>query len=228
MIDNDCLEKIKDIVSEEVPESDFSLFKSIGIFGSAALPFIRKPRDADVHCFISNDVDFATYHNAPFRLRERLRNEVSGIFANVAIHREDEYVQKDKPQLYADARKRHQLSIIRTYAYQFSPSLIINLHGDAFQNLGGIDVIGKDRDVYLKQLMWELESGRVGAWVKAHGRTKGLYHFLCGIYMVENGSHDLTDEQIANVNIAHDCADGWEELYEWTKDELRGLTDEKK
>lgn len=228
MIDNDCLEKIKDIVSEEVPESDFSLFKSIGIFGSAALPFIRKPRDADVHCFISKDVDFVTYHNAPFRLRERLRNEVSGIFANVAIHREDEYARDGQQQIHDEVRKMRPPHIFRTYAYQFSPSLIINLHGDASQYLGGIDVLGKDRDVYLKNLKWELESGRVGEWISAHGRTKGLYHFLCGIYMVENGSHELTDEQIANVNIAHDCADGWEELYEWVKDELRRLTDGEK
>ena len=36
---------------------------------------------------------------------------------------------------------------------------------------------------------------------------KFLYHILTGIYMIQNNSYELTEEQIENINIVHDMED---------------------
>ena len=57
----------------------------------------------------------------------------------------------------------------------------------------------------------------------AFRRGKRLYHALIGIYFIDNNAYDLTEEQIKNVNIAHDMKEGFEDLWEWAKQRLEEL-----
>lgn len=41
---------------------------------------------------------------------------------------------------------------------------------------------------------------------------KRWYHILRGIYILQNNSYDVTDEQKKEINILHDLSDGWENI----------------
>jgi hypothetical protein len=48
---------------------------------------------------------------------------------------------------------------------------------------------------------------------------KFWYHILTGIYMLENGKYELTEEQIANVRLCH-ARKMTEEIYEFIQSKL--------
>lgn len=49
--------------------------------------------------------------------------------------------------------------------------------------------------------------------------TKKWYHILTGIYIIENGKYELTDEQIANVQLCHD-RQMTQEIYDFIQSKL--------
>ena len=50
-------------------------------------------------------------------------------------------------------------------------------------------------------------------------KHKFWYHVLTGIYMLDNGTYDLTDEQIEKINICHD-KQMTEEIYNYIQERL--------
>lgn len=50
--------------------------------------------------------------------------------------------------------------------------------------------------------------------------SKQWYHILTGIYMIQNGSYELTDEQKHNIQMCHDKR-MTPELFEWIQEQLQ-------
>ena len=76
------------------------------------------------------------------------------------------------------------------------------------------DVIGDDRGLYrliAAQAIGRIESGRIN--------PKRLYQVVRGLYVMENGSYELTAEQAADVQALHDCdAEAYARLLPWAKE----------
>lgn len=51
-------------------------------------------------------------------------------------------------------------------------------------------------------------------------KYKHWYHILTGIYLIENGKYELTDEQIANIRLCHD-RQMTQEIYEYIQETLK-------
>lgn len=51
------------------------------------------------------------------------------------------------------------------------------------------------------------------------GTVKRWYHVLAGLYVIENGGYDFTEEQIENIRLLHD-RQGTVELYDYIKKKL--------
>ena len=217
--------KVKNILN------DFDLTNVLAIYlsGSYSLGFIKNCDDIDIHCFTKNAMDRKDRQDLVNSIRAKLKEEFD-FSVSFIWHFEDEYTGANAVRLSKDLKDRKtQKLALRTYAYEFNPKFRTILYGSAEDYLGGFDILGKDKEDYLANLKYDTTSESFLHQMErnANGRTKRLYHILCGIYMIENNSYELTEEQIKNVNIAHDKTDGWEELYEWAKNELEKLTDEK-
>lgn len=219
----ELINKLKEIINT----FDLTHIKCMCISGSYSLDFIKECSDVDIHCFIDKDYLDETRLEIINPLREKCKEEI-GDFISIVVHPDDDYIGTKTVRLFKDFtdRKTQRISL-RTYAYEFNSHFYINLYGDAENYLGRFDILGKDKEDYLANLKYDTTSESFLHQVERFGRTKRLYHILCGIYMIENNSYELTEEQIKNVNIAHDKTDGWEELYEWAKNELEKLTNEK-
>ena len=50
--------------------------------------------------------------------------------------------------------------------------------------------------------------------------SKQWYHILTGIYLIQNGSYDLTYEQKHNIQMCHDKR-MTSELFEWIQEQLQ-------
>ena len=213
MIDNDTINRLKEILSEY----DMEGITAVSVDGSACLPFIDDTNDVDIHAFI-NKAQFERRTDALREAKKAVRNE----FPNVAIicHWDDRFTGGIN-RLDEMTDFRSQTCSLPSYVYQSHFAKII--YGEKKDIFGDIDILGKDKNDYLSNLKYEINCDGFKKQMKKTGRTKRLYHVLCGIYFIENGSYELTEEQKKNVNIAHDKTDGWEGLYEWAKEELEKL-----
>jgi hypothetical protein len=215
------LERFNKILSE----CDLTYIRCICLAGSYSLPFIENPHDIDIHCFVKKEWA-GKFREPVLPIRLKAREEI-GDFVSVVPHWEDEYTGENAVRLFSDITDFvHQRCSLRTYVYEFIPEYCPSIYGDAQEVLGGIDILGKDKEDYLKNLKWELTSQSFLKQMEKTNRTRRLYHVLCGIYFIENNSYELTEEQKKNVNIAHDKTDGWEGLYEWAKEEIERLCSE--
>lgn len=216
----ELINKLKEIINS----FDLAYVRYICLTGSYSLGFIKNCSDIDIDCFIEKEHFRETYNRIITPLRQKCKEEI-GEFVGIIVHPDDYYTGPQIVKLFKDRIdvKKQQVSL-KTYAYEFNPYFCVDLYGEMQDCLGGFDILGKDKEDYLTNLKYDITSEIFLHQVERFGRTKRLYHILCGIYMIENNSYELTEEQIKNVNIAHDKADGWEELYEWAKNELEKLT----
>ena len=213
MIGNEILDKLKEILGEY----DMEGITAVSVDGSACLPFINNSNDVDIHAFINKD-KFEKRTDALREAKKAVRNE----FPNVAIicHWDNRFTD-GITRLDDMTDFLHQTCSLPSYVYQSHFAKII--YGEKKSIFGDIDILGKDKSDYLSNLKYEINCDGFKKQMKKTGRTKRLYHVLCGIYFIENNSYELTEEQKKNVNIAHDKTDGWEGLYEWAKEELEKL-----
>lgn len=214
MIDEELLNEIKTVFDE----ADKTYIRFASLDGSACLPFINDPDDLDIHCFIDESFDGKPY-KAIEGLKSVIRERVGDNVAVIA-YRQGRYT-KGVRRTEDITDWATQTPALPTFAYQFNFS--IPLCGEKEAAFGDIDILGKDKADYLANLKHEINCESFDRQRQRTGRTKRLYHVLCGIYFIENNSYELTEEQKKNVNIAHDKTDGWEGLYEWAKEELEKL-----
>ena len=76
------------------------------------------------------------------------------------------------------------------------------------------DIINKDREEYIQILLNTIEN------FKKHPRktNKRYYQILMGIFILENNSYELNEEQIKIINEVHDQADGYEKHLQIVED----------
>lgn len=158
-------------------------------------------------------------------LRSALQNNI-GKNVSVIYYRLDDYYtifNIETPKEFDKDNIRKYANIISN---MFMQKYIIPIKDDlGYLNSGysPFDIIHSDPSKFLNISRMYLNSTEFKSLLKRYGRAKILYKILCGIYFIENGSFDLTDEQKRNINIVHDKLNGYEELYQWCLSELNKL-----
>lgn len=193
------------------------MLESIIIGGSSNLSYINNAHDIDIY------VTFITRENVRDKMNSllKLQQEVKAIedkimilphFLEVTQHWYDE----TSPISEALSRRAE----LPGYAYIFRYDGI--LCGEDTVGIKNIDVLTEPtRSRYIKSLKKYV--ARVKEVFNDRGwYEKSIYHLLTGIYILQNNSYDLTEEQIANINLAHDkqCT---HELYEFVITEIDKL-----
>lgn len=210
MLDDILLLKVQDAISSFDNTNIASAFFS----GSATLPFINSPHDFDLLVFVKKDS--AVPPN--FYVRP-LRQALLSLDSRISLlPRWEDYFVDDRASLYFSREqfKRHIHCILPPAAYIHSFTKdVFGAPSSSVLPPGGLDVLTTHRDIYIRNLKEYYLSASFEDDVKRFKRVKSIYYGLCGVYFLMNNSYTLTDEQIRNVNIAHDRADGWEGLYSW-------------
>ena len=208
-------QKLKKILKEFYDsKKDDIAFIFLG--GSACLSYITSAHDLDIYVVynkVSSSKNRKEDREELIELREKLRE----IEPRVAlIH---QYV--DVLNFWKTGTLNQECGInyvLPTYVYQ-TPNYEIICGEDVIdiKSLNIFDI--RDRFVQsLKDFMSRIDF----YYEKDKVIIKAIYHTLTGLYMLENNSYELTQEQIENINQAHDgnCT---KELYDWVKEELEKL-----
>jgi hypothetical protein len=217
MIDDALLDSVKN----EIRSFGVDHIRCAFFAGSCTYPFIRSPNDKDLLVFMKR-----TCPDDKLVYARPLKRKIKEIDPSISvIVRYDDYYTNDQAKLDVsdvhDARTAHCI----LPAGAFSTIFAVDVFGENRKVLppGGIDILTTHRKQYLSNLKYMYDPDRYADMMKEYGRMKNLYYALAGIYFMQNGAYSLTEDQIRNVNIAHDCADGWEELYEWVLSYLKDL-----
>lgn len=191
-----------------VESIDLPFVTHVLIGGSAVRPFIDRPGDVDVLAFVRDDCPGGRLSYAR-PLREALAG-IRGARVNLVT---------------ASASEPYRKKDMRPNAFSINRKTLICLKGDIDELFpeGDFDVLHEDRAAYVECLKRFMASARLRRQIERFGRVKCVYEALAGAYFLRNGACELTEKQRRDVNILHDCADGWEELYGRIGEELRFL-----
>lgn len=96
---------------------------------------------------------------------------------------------------------------IRIYAYQYH--FLEPVYGDIFQNF---DIFQRSKEYKKRMIDYSLHH-------ENDLKLKQWYHILTGIYMLQNGEYNLTDEQIKNVRLCH-SRQMTQEIYDYIQQQL--------
>lgn len=206
-------------IKEFILSQDTSGIVAVEISGSSILPFIDEPHDIDIIVFAEGMfVSDRFRRSKPLAeaLRSRFGKRLSVITKPYKTP-EGMFDEELSKHLNDPASPEKALWYLR---YFYSPDSHVMLKGTFPQKLIDIVHSQQDRRDYLEAADYYLHSKAFAKARAKFGRVKGVYRMLCALYFIENGKYELTDEQKRNVNIAHDCADGWEEMYEYVKNWL--------
>lgn len=194
-------------ILREFYEENKDIVDFIFIGGSKCLSYIQNPNDIDVF------VVFKTLQNpkARFGKIHQLSAEIKKIYENVSVlpqFKETFNYWLDESNYDEEHPTKMRFPI---YVYMARD----------FQIVCGSDSVGiKNYDVL------EHKTRYISA-LKAAAETFNytFYRLLIGLYIIKNNSYELTQEQIANVNVAHDRQDEDKilELYNWAKSEIQKL-----
>lgn len=178
-IQQDVLDKIKDLY---LYIQDYVI--SVVLGGSYTLDYIFNRDDIDIFYICKNDekckdalLKYAQWRQLGDNKEFKYKHKISILFYTI-----DMYDQK---------------MIDRPWIYLFNFQIV--LHGKYRPQY---DILSQKEDykkVLRKALNYVIE------YKEKEGKYhKWIYHILSGIYMMENNSYELTNEQIEDVNICHD------------------------
>lgn len=221
MLNKDIIYQIKNIVEE----NNTKYTPLIYISGSSTIPFINNPHDIDVVAYLSNGLSINNIWEYEWILRSALQNNI-GKKVSVIYYKLDDYYTIFDIRTSKECDKDHVRKYGNVISNMFMQKYIIPIKDDlGYLNSGysPFDIIHSDPINFLNMSKIYLNSTEFKSLLKRYGRAKILYKILCGIYFIENGSFDLTDEQKRNINIVHDRLNGYEELYQWCLRELSKL-----
>ena len=221
MLNKDTIYQIKNIVKE----SNTKYTPLIYISGSSTLPFINNPHDIDVIAYLSDDLSMNNVWEYKWTLRSALQNNI-GKNVSVIYYRLDDYYTIFDIEAPKECDKDHVQKYANIISNMFMQKYIIPIKDDlGYLNpeYSPFDIIHSDPNKFLNISRVYLNSTEFKSLLKRYGRAKILYKVLCGIYFIENGSFDLTNEQKRNINIVHDKLNGYEELYQWCLIKLNKL-----
>ena len=204
-MDAQSIKLIKQYVEQYIENADLREIIAVVLVGSSSITCINNPHDIDVCVCVSPTVERRTRYVAG--LRAALQADVSPKIS-VLTRIPDEWYEAG--------------GLLKTYAFQSLPRFAINIVGDVRELAPPekVDVL-MNKDKYINSLKHYWFSEHMEKHIRKYGRLKALYLALLVVYFIDNNSYELTDEQRRNVNIAHDLADGWEELHDWFINKLK-------
>ena len=205
-------EKITEFYNQHKDDIEYII-----IGGSSNLPYINNAHDVDVYVTFKNRENIGEKMQYLLGLQQEMKQLDERVmiiphFIAVDKHWYDEsvFVQKE-------LERRAELP---AYAYLFRYDDVIC--GNDNVDKKSIDIlIEPTRSRYIESL--KRATVKVKEYYNKKQRySKIIYHLLTGIYILQNNSYDLTKEQIANINLAHDkqCTP---ELYEFAMSEIEKL-----
>lgn len=167
--------------------------------GSSSLPWIKNKHDYDV-----------------------------AIIFKSKLHRHEIDSDKDVRLQFNNLKKELNVKYSISLLSRFEDSLINrawNYQNHYFQVLIGDIPFDYSYDIFNREYVNILKSNFEyvsNEYQDKNQIPKFLYHILTGIYMIQNNSYELTEEQIENINIVHDMEDKEkiEELFNYCKEWL--------
>lgn len=185
---------------------------SIFIAGSYLLPYIKNKHDIDL---------FVTFDTS-FKLRDIRSDEY-------VIKIRDEIKQKYNAMLMI--RYHDTINVRDTFMISYTSPYYAKNALFGTNNLIEYDVLS-NKIKYIKEFYSYLDY-----YDSLNPDTdlylyKRLYHIITGMYMFQNNSYDLTEEQIKNINIIHDCQDKdkilelYSEIKKWITKEMEEVADD--
>lgn len=162
--------------------------KAIYLGGSHVDKYIKNYHDIDLICFGELPIDMC-------HIRRR-----------IGIYQQRHEINKNIDLIQV----RNKLNEEHDYG-SYINKMMIKLIGEDIQF--NFDIINKDRQEYiniLKETVKKLEVGKIK-------NQKRWYQVARGLFILQNNSYDLTDEQAKIVNEIHDQVDGWEKYREELK-----------
>jgi hypothetical protein len=188
-----------------IEKANLSGVLAVAVVGSSTLPYIINPRDIDVCVYINPTVERRTRYVAG--LRAALKTDVN---PNISL------ITRAPVNWWETG------GLLKTHAFLNLPRFAVNVIGNISEMVPPEEVdVFANKDKYIESLKRYWLGEDVEEHIRKYGRLKSLYQALLVVYFLDNNSYELTDEQKKNVNIAHDCADGWEELHEWLTNRLK-------
>lgn len=102
---------------------------------------------------------------------------------------------------------------MRIYAYQYR--FLKPIYGEDFPTYDVLEHIPEYKEMLI----------RCGLDCEFNPYRKRWYHILTGIYLIQNGSYELTEEQAANVRLCHD-RQMTQEIYNYIQEKLTEYKEE--
>lgn len=207
----------------------FTHVESIVCGGSQCLPYIKNNRDVDLFVYFPNN-----YY--PFNKRTLAQKvEVDAIVLAIKTRLIDKFHLLSITVCSRPIRRLTQITDINEW--HLSRDCFIDLYQNPYVIVLYKNIDTKinrddapkffstmDKQIYIESIRWLMQErpNKFNDNINPQHRTKYLYHILVGLYSLKNNSlTQFTEEQIKNINIAHDCTDGYEELWKWAKRELK-------
>ena len=189
----------------------------IEIGGSSNLSYIENKHDIDVFVIFKDNTNRKEKMHKIFNLIRTLKDinvNVSVLARTSEIHRH--YVD----ETYQTETQKQNLLRFPVYAYLFKDIDIVC--GEDTSNIKSVDILQEPFKSRYIQALKDFLVEDTHIFTTAGYHSKRLYHVLTGLYIIKNNSYDLTEEQVANINLLHD----WqfpEELVTWIYDEVNKL-----
>jgi hypothetical protein len=167
----------------------------IWIGGSFSVPYITNPHDVDI-ILVWKHRYYDRERIKKCRTLSRQIHDLDGSY-QIIFRYNEKYDESfiDHWPIYA-------------YLYKYRQNLI----GTLYPVIDQFDILQYEERMWKTLIQWK---------EKQHSK-KGLYHILTTLYILLNQSYDLTEEQITNINIAHDQQDleKIKILYQWALQQI--------
>lgn len=176
--------------------------------GSCTLPYIDHPHDIDVCVYVD---PIAQPHRLAYvrGLRSSLKETVGEDVSLITRATSKWWVEN---------------GLLRRDAFMNDPRFAKSVIGDITDLIPTDEVdVFANKDRYIESLKAYYLSEKFAEHTATWGRLKAPYQAFLLLYFLDNGSYELTEEQRKNVNIVHDCADGYEELRDWLLERLNSM-----
>lgn len=186
--------------------------KTIFLSGSSTCSYIKHPHDIDIFIYMRDRTSILKCARQVETELKQIKTEIPS--AAVIFSVQDRYeilFNGDFEEKFNEHPNRYGFLC---YLYEFP--LIQVLVGEDEDNLRDVNIF-KQKEKVIVALKYFMNKNKES--------NKFLYHILTTLYILQNNSYELTEEQINNINIAHDEEDkeSIAALYQWAKAEVEKL-----
>ena len=210
---NEIIRLIQDFYSIREDE-----IECIFLGGSACLPYIDTPHDYDIYIVYKDYCEEECYLRFFKKEREELQALIQEYEPDAVVIPQYKVCLQNWLGEEIDVPIRlEQRSKLPTYAY-LCPHFDIIIGSDTI-GIKNFNVLSNDNNQRFIDALQGYKQKLINDTQRFGYIPKYIYHLLTGIYMLKNNSYELTQEQIANINLAHDgnCTN---ELYNYVLENI--------